>query len=127
MSHPSSVFLSDKRTTYPVRLHGRFANGLHNAAFLVLDVANPIRLSCSDEYMCVPLAYISIYRVVLVDLEFGRIVYRAAGAIVKTVVAVNCGVCCWEELAFRSSDKLARRRTLSRWTSGRRRCEAINE
>lgn len=74
------------------------SKGFHQAALILLDLWDPIGLTCGHQYMIAELLDVSVEWFCRVNLEFGREFRCAAGAVPTTIGAVLLGINRWEDV-----------------------------
>lgn len=86
--------------TYAVGRLFCFCYGLHNAALLVGDIADPVCLSSGHNQMCVPATNVAIQLVILINLKLPRVGYMARLAVFEAIFAVDSRICLCEQRVF---------------------------
>jgi hypothetical protein len=74
------------------RLHRSLVHRLHNAAFLVCNIADPICLSCRNDQMRAPALNVAVQFLSFIYLKLSRVLNCAGAAVVQAVVTICGGV-----------------------------------
>jgi hypothetical protein len=90
--------------TYPVtRTQTTLVNSLHHTPLLIGNISHPVRLARGHEDVRGPPLHIAIQLVRQVNVESGRVVNSAAGAVLFAVLAIDRRVYLGEQDVLRRS------------------------